>query len=77
LKVTLHPGAEADLAAAAACYRGAGATALGERLLGEFERCIGLLLVHPEIGTPCVAGRRSVAMRTFPYTVVYRAVPRR
>lgn len=70
----LHTAAAQDLAAAAQFYKGEGGTALALRFLKEFERVVGLLQEHPDIGTPTGGERRAFPLAVFPYSVVYRSV---
>ena len=69
---TLHREAERDLAEAAGFYRREGGRALAARFLDEFERITGLLVEHPEIGTPTTDQRRWFPLTGFPYSVIYR-----
>lgn len=73
MKVLLHPAAERDVFEAAAFYEREGSPALAARFVAEFKRVSMLLADHPEIGSPRGNGRRGLAMRIFPYTIVYRA----
>jgi toxin ParE1/3/4 len=72
VKLSLHPLAASDLAAAAAYYRQQGSPALESRFLDEFERVIRLLMTQPLIGSPAGLPRRSFPLRHFPYSVMYR-----
>ena len=72
MRVTLHPAAERDIEEAAEFYEREGSPALAARFIFEFEVVSALLLQHPEIGLPRVAGRRGLSMNVFPYTVIYR-----
>jgi plasmid stabilization system protein ParE len=74
VKVILHPGAEQDIAAAAAFYESEGSPALAARFLEEFERVAQLVLASPGLGTPRARGRRGFPTTGFPYTVIYRPV---
>lgn len=75
MRVILHPGAERDVAEAAAFYESEASPALAARFVAEFERVAGLLLLNPALGTPRSRGRRGFPTARFPFTVVYRDVP--
>lgn len=75
MKVTLHPGAVADLQEAAAFYEREGSPALAASFLSEFRRVSRLLTEQPAIGSPRSGGRRGFPMGIFPYTLIYRAKP--
>jgi toxin ParE1/3/4 len=72
VKISIHPGAEDDVSSAAAFYEREGSTVLAARFIAEFKRVTAVLAKSPSIGTPIARGRRTMAMRVFPYTVVYR-----
>jgi plasmid stabilization system protein ParE len=66
-----HPAAQEELSAGvkAGEERAAG---LGEDLLREVRRVVGLLCVSPEIGRPLGALFRRLPLIRFPFAVVYR-----
>jgi plasmid stabilization system protein ParE len=70
----LHPEARKDLREAADFYREHADVALSQALLAEFERCVTLLLRHPDFGSKWRYGKRRLLMRRFPYGVVYDVV---
>ncbi len=72
MKVSLHPGAERDVAEAATFYEREGSPALAARFFSEFERIAKILLENPGFGAPRLGGRRSFPMKIFPYTIIYR-----
>ena len=74
MRFFLHPGAEQDLAEAAAFYETEASPALAARFVAEFERVDNLLLANPGLGTPRSRGRRGFPTSGFPYTVVYTEV---
>ena len=76
MKIDLHPDAEQDVAEAAAFYEQEGSAALSARFLTEFERASKLVLANPGLGTPRARGRRGFRTIGFPYTVIYREMPR-
>ena len=73
MRVPLHPGAEKDIEVAAAFYEREGSAVLAARFIAEVKRLAGLIVQHPEIGSPRSKGRRGFAMSVFPYTMIYRA----
>lgn len=74
MRAILHPGAEQDIAEAAAFYESEASPALAGRFVAEFERVARLLLLNPDLGTPRSRGRRGFPTAGFPYTVVYKKV---
>lgn len=76
MKVSLHPLAAADLAAAAAFYRRNASVRLEARFVTEFERVARLLVERPDLGTPFDLPRRTYPLRHFPYSIVYRPTDR-
>jgi len=73
MKITIHPGAEQDLREAAEFYKQRGSPLVAGRFIGEFKRLVSLLREHPQIGSPRSNSRRSLSMKVFPYSVIYRA----
>jgi plasmid stabilization system protein ParE len=73
MKITIHPGAEQDLCEAAEFYEREGSPLVAGRFIAEFKRLVSLLREHPQIGSPRSKGRRSLSMKVFPYSVIYRA----
>ena len=69
---SLHPGAERDIAKALDFYSEQAGPVVAERFLEEFERVTKLLVEHPNLGTPTTRGRRTLPLKVFPYSVVYR-----
>ena len=51
MRVTLHPGAEADLAEAAGFYETEASPVLAARFIAEFKRVASLLLDNPGLGS--------------------------
>ncbi len=72
MKVSLSDEAIDDARAAADWYIDQGASAAADVFFDDIERSIRLLLRHPRIGTPGVAGTRSLRLQTFPHSLVYR-----
>lgn len=75
MKVTLHPAAERDIAAAAEFYEQKASPVLAARFIQEFKHVVRLPTEHPDIGAPRPNGRRTFGMRVFPYSVMYVAKP--
>ena len=75
MRVTLHPGAEQDIADAATFYESEASPLLASRFVREVERVFKLLLANPDIGVARARGRRGFPLTGFPYTVVYRPLP--
>ena len=74
MRVTLHPGAEADLAEAAGFYEAQASPVLAARFIAEFKRVAGLLLDNPGLGSLRSRGRRSYPLWLFPFAVIYRQI---
>lgn len=72
MRISLHPGAERDVAEAAAFYEREGSPALAARFIAEFKRVSLLLLDNPGFGAARGGGRRSFSTKDFPYAVIYR-----
>ena len=72
MKVVLHPGAERDVAEAAAFYASEASPALAGRFVAEIDRVARLLLDNPGLGTRRSRDRRGFPMPGFPYTVIYK-----
>ncbi|WP_338847106.1 type II toxin-antitoxin system RelE/ParE family toxin [Massilia sp. W12] len=73
MKLVFHPGASEELHQALAyCQNQAGAT-VAQHFLQQVERGIQLLQAHPLLGRPTQQGRRSLSLRHFPYSLIYRA----
>ncbi|MBI2398487.1 MAG: type II toxin-antitoxin system RelE/ParE family toxin [Xanthomonadales bacterium] len=75
MKVTLHPKAEQDVAAAAAFYQREGSPALAARFVAEFDRVARLLAASPGLGAPYSDERRMFPTTGFPYAIIYRVIP--
>lgn len=71
MKYLLHPAAEKDLSAAFSFYLEKAGRSVALRFLEEFERALGVLELHPRLGTP-TRGRRVYPMRIFPYAIIYK-----
>ena len=71
MRYSLHPEAEQDLREAAEYYKERADAALSQALFTEFEHTMELLIPHPLLGTLWLKGKRRLAMRHFPYSVIY------
>lgn len=69
--VSTHPLAEDELVDGAVFYAKEANPKLGEDVIAEFERSIGLLCVFPKIGAPWRGAMRRLPIRRFPYSIVY------
>lgn len=72
MRITLHPGAERDVAEAAEFYEREASPILAGRFIVEFRRVTRVLQENPGIGSPRANGRRSFPMQVFPYVLIYR-----
>ena len=71
MRVSLHPEAVEDLREAAGFYRERAGASLSRSLLDEFERSVNALRAHPGIGAAWRANIRRLAMKRFPYWIIY------
>lgn len=69
--VTLLRAAQLDVRSGAQYYE-AQAPGLGVEFVGEVERSLGRLGIHPELGAPLRRGARKLLVRRFPYLVIYQ-----
>lgn len=71
MQFELHPEAREEFLNAVSRYE-AEVPGLGARFVAELERCVGLLLDSPHIGSPLGRRlRRFVLDDNFPYSIVY------
>lgn len=72
MKSSFHPGARAELLAAAKWYQQEAGVeqALDFRL--SLQRVLSLVVAHPEIGTPAGHATRLAPLQRYPYSVIYR-----
>lgn len=70
-RVIIRPNAEADLREAQLWYNSQ-RFGLGDDLLGEVKRAVGLLGVHPEQRPIYYNGFRRLITNRFPYKLFYR-----
>jgi toxin ParE1/3/4 len=74
VKYWLHPEAQEDLREAAEFYREQAGATLSRSFLAEFERSVGLLVLHPGLGAVWRHGKRRLVARRFPFSVIYTVV---
>jgi len=71
MRLEMHSAARAEFLEAVSRYETL-VPGLGVRFLGEFQRCIGLLVDAPLMGSPLGRHlRRHVMDDHFPYAIVY------
>ncbi|MFO1225757.1 type II toxin-antitoxin system RelE/ParE family toxin [Roseateles sp.] len=75
LPIEFLPAAEAELLHEVDYYSQA-RTGAGIRFQAAVEAAIERAARHPAGGAPAAAGARSMLVRGFPFSVVYRAEPR-
>ena len=75
MTLSIHPGAEQDIADAIDFYKEHAGPRVAAAFLNEFNRVATLLLERPRLSAATSKGRRVFAMRVFPYSVVYRELP--
>jgi plasmid stabilization system protein ParE len=66
-----HAEAEVEFGEAASFYE-AKLTGLGVSFIGEVGRAIALVGKFPEAGAPFGSKLRRIAIRRFPYSIIYR-----
>ena len=72
--IRFHPSARLELRAAAEFYRDE-LPGLGRAFVSEVRAAIALISEFPQSGAPDPQGVRSVFLRRFPFTLVYRLGP--
>ena len=72
-KVTFHPGASEDYAAAFAWYYSRG-PAIGSDFEREVDRSIRLISTNPLRWPRFDSHRRRFLVRTFPYSIIYEPI---
>ena len=75
MKVVFEPGARQDLLDAIDWYLREASAPQAERFEVDVSRCLDLLVTLPAIGTPSRRKVRKIALRQFPYSIVYRDEP--
>ena len=71
MKVEFHPAADSELRAAASYYEGR-VSGLGEEFLLDVERACLRLSEHQALGPSLDADHRRLALRRFPFGLIYR-----
>jgi plasmid stabilization system protein ParE len=69
--LSTHPLAADELVDGAVFYARQGTVELAEDFVAEFERSVGLLQSHPELGAVWRGKFRRLPLRRFPYSIVY------
>lgn len=72
MKIVFEPGARQDLLDATAWYLHEAGERQAESFEAEVRRCLNLLVRLPALGAPSPHNVRKLALRRFPYSVVYR-----
>jgi plasmid stabilization system protein ParE len=72
MKLAFHPEAELELIEAAAHYEHQ-VPGLGARFGAEIRRATDLLLEYAELGVQIAPDLRKLALRQFPFALIYRA----
>ncbi len=74
MKLSIHPGAEQDIADAIDFYKEHAGPRVAAAFLNEFNRVATLLLERPRLSAAISKGRRVFATRVFPYSVVFSCI---
>jgi toxin ParE1/3/4 len=72
VRVSVSPEAQRELIDGAIFYAEQANAELGFVFITEFERALGVLQAHPNVGAPWRAMTRRFPLRRFPYSVIYR-----
>ena len=73
MNFAFHPGAQQDITDAQDFYLQHAGVRVATRFLDELQHTLTLLCQQPGLGTPNTKNRRIFPLKTFPYSVVYRA----
>lgn len=68
---SVSPEADRELTDGAVYYAQEADASLGLAFIAEFERALGLLCAHPQLGAPWRRDRRRFPLRRFPYSIIY------
>ena len=68
---SVSPEADWELTKEAGYYAREGGAELGLSFITEFERALGLLCTHPELGVSWRNVRRRFPLRKFPFSIIY------
>ena len=74
MKIEFHPLADRELSEAGEFYE-AQADGLGADFVAEVERLLEVLATYPYIGRPAPTDLRTIPVRRFPYSLIYRVLP--
>ena len=72
MKLIVLQAAQAELEDAHAYYLGNGTPRTAAAFVADYQHSAARLLELPGIGTPISAQLRSLPMRHFPYSIIYR-----
>ena len=72
MRVSFSPDALAEAEAITQRYRDDGSPAAAFDFVRELQISVRLLAEHPLIGTPGIRQTRRIALKRFPYWLVYR-----
>ena len=75
MQLRLQPTVQAELDEAAGWYRNGGGPVAAQRWLAAVDRTAALLKESPNLGSHVAAKARTMVIRRFPYSLVYRASP--
>lgn len=72
MQVVVHPAARQELSDALDWCQARYGPRVAARLLRRFNLAGKMLMREPGLGTPAFGGARTLPLRQFPYTLVYR-----
>jgi plasmid stabilization system protein ParE len=72
MRLLIAPAALAELQSAVDFYAAHASKPVGQLLLDDFERATSLLMLNPSLGAVRSNGRRTFALRRFPYNIIYQ-----
>jgi toxin ParE1/3/4 len=72
MELRLHPAAHRELDEAFNWCKAVYGRRVAARLLRRFEAIGKIILREPGVGTPGIGNTRTLPLKTFPYTLVYR-----
>lgn len=72
VRVSLSNEAQADADAVVDWYTGESAFIAADEFVNELDRALGLLNRFPELGHASASNTRTLALHSFPYSLIYR-----
>ncbi|MBE0625465.1 MAG: type II toxin-antitoxin system RelE/ParE family toxin [Burkholderiales bacterium] len=72
MRISLSREAQADADAAVDWYTGENAFIAADEFANELDRALGLLNRFPELGHASDRSTRTLALHSFPYSLIYR-----